>query len=243
MFQVFQRAALIHVHSASVYLLICLFRLRSSIYRFPVPWILTPCHLSLLPPLSPSWWPLGTEALWGLLCSWPRSPPARWVPHVWSPSPSGRPRSPGNQTAHSTAAASCRIDRVALPPGHLRQEEEGREMLDREFKGRKQMMQLCQIWRDSRKAFLCIYYYNIVFHRLDFSNGMIEREQTITLQTHLFTHPHTHKHTGDCIYTHAHFSRGLCCIPVLLPVRFILQACSSQWNNLLQAVGLKSSEK
>lgn len=74
---------------------------------------------------------------------------------------------------------------------------------------------------------------------------MMEREQTITLQTHLFTHPHTHtnENTGDCIYTHAHFSRGMCCIPVLLPVRFILKACSSQWNNLLQAVGLNSSEK
>lgn len=37
MFQVFQRAALIHAHAASVYLLICLFHLRSSTYRLPRP--------------------------------------------------------------------------------------------------------------------------------------------------------------------------------------------------------------
>lgn len=148
---------------------------------------------SPVPPLSPSWWPLGTAALWGRLCSWPRSPPARWAPHVWSPSPSGRPHSPGSRRARSTAAASCRRDRVALPPGHLRREEEGRGMLGGEFKGGKQTMQLCQMCDSVPKK---ASFYLI---KTSYSTGEICRKGENYL---LYKHICPHTHTQRIVFTH-----------------------------------------
>lgn len=64
------------------------------------------------------------------------------------------------------------------------------------------------------------------------SKVMREREQTITLQTHLYTPTYRQRlasvHTHMSIHKTFFLLRGLCCVSALLPVRFVAQTCSSQ---------------